>query len=117
MTGRWPRSRYYDRQGRPITAEEWTALLRFDELRRVAHDAVGLYEVSTIWLGLDHQWTADAPPLIFETMVFLAGDGQDDVFRYSTEQQARDGHATIVRELREADERAARERVDDAGPG
>ena len=53
--------------------------------------------VSTVWLGLDHQF-GDGPPLIFETMVFPSNEdfGDLDSRRYSTEQEAVAGHATMV---------------------
>lgn len=60
-----------------------------------AADVSRTYDVSTIWLGLDHGF-GTGPPVIFETMVF-GDDSEDlDVARYSTEQQARDGHTEMV---------------------
>ena len=38
--------------------------------RRVALTRVGPYCVSTVFLGIDHQW-GDGPPLLFETMVYF----------------------------------------------
>ncbi|SPA03543.1 protein of unknown function (plasmid) [Cupriavidus taiwanensis] len=35
----------------------------------LAETTVGEFYISTVFLGLDHQW-ADGPPLIFETMVY-----------------------------------------------
>lgn len=58
--------------------------------------------VSTVWLGLNHNW-GDGPPLIFETMVFSrVGGWSDDLYieRYSTIRQARDGHNRIVKKYR-----------------
>ena len=68
--------------------------------KRVALDGVGNYNVSTVWLGLDHQY-GEGPPLIFETMVF-PDDSFVDSFceRYSTETEALDGHERIVANLR-----------------
>jgi len=39
------------------------------EDRIVKKQKVGQYEVSTVFLGLDHSF-GDGPPLLFETMVF-----------------------------------------------
>jgi len=36
----------------------------------VAKSNIGDYLISTVFLGLDHQWHAHGPPLLFETMVF-----------------------------------------------
>jgi hypothetical protein len=50
--------------------------------------------VSTIFLGLDHNWD-EGPPLLFETMVFgLTGDEYQE--RYSTWAEAEQGHANAV---------------------
>lgn len=54
--------------------------------------------VSTVWLGLDHRFVGDGPPLIFESMVFGPFSLSDwDMERYSTEAQARAGHDELVR--------------------
>ena len=50
--------------------------------------------VSTVFLGLDHQW-GDGPPLLFETMVFHDGEG-DDWFRCSTWLEAEQLHKRVV---------------------
>jgi hypothetical protein len=83
--------------------------------------------VSTVWLGLDHQFSPGGPPLIFETMVFpptlkiriLSVQGKNllgmnvgfkipllwptikmtelDCHRYSTLDEAKRGHRRMVR--------------------
>lgn len=55
--------------------------------------------VSTVWLGLDHNYKASGEPLIFETMVFpKKGDyGDLDCERYSTEDQAKKGHEIMCK--------------------
>jgi hypothetical protein len=53
--------------------------------------------VSTVWLGLDHNYGFNNRPLIFETMVFGPGDHSEDCLRYSTEEEARLGHKMIVK--------------------
>jgi hypothetical protein len=55
--------------------------------------------VSTVFLGRDHQW-GDGPPLFFETMVFRTGLEWDEGARYSTWEEAEQGHAAIVRRIR-----------------
>lgn len=57
--------------------------------------------VSTVWLGLDHNY-GDGPPLIFETMVFPGAGNMDelDMRRYSTEEQALAGHEEICEKWR-----------------
>ena len=53
------------------------------------------YFVSTVWLGLNHQW-GDGPPLIFETMIFGADGATDYQERYATEADAIQGHQRAV---------------------
>jgi len=53
-------------------------------------------EVSTVFLGLDHRFDPDGPPMLFETMVFGGSDEQDEICeRYSTWEEAEAGHARI----------------------
>jgi hypothetical protein len=95
-------SRYYDRDGTEITADEWTAKRRqTDEYRRVAVTTVDdKMTVSTVWLGLDHNW-GGGPPLIFETLVF-DGPMDGEMARYSTEAEAVAGHEAMVKRVQSA---------------
>lgn len=54
--------------------------------------------VSTVWLGLDHQF-GEGKPLIFETMVFpeKGNYSELDVDRYYTEEEALKGHKKMVK--------------------
>lgn len=55
--------------------------------------------VSTVFLGLDHQF-GDGPPLLFETMVFPADDSEGDMYRTSSRTAALARHDQVVAELR-----------------
>ena len=83
--------RYYDRKGQPIDAKEVYSASH--SYKRVAYTELpnGL-RVSTVWLGLDHNW-GEGKPLIFETMVF-SPDRLLEVYakRYTTEEEAVAGH-------------------------
>lgn len=84
---------YFNRQGQPVSQEEWVANFALD--RRVAVTDLGkLGRVSTVFLGMNHAY-GGGPPLIFETMIF---DGPMDQYmdRYSTEDEALDGHGFAV---------------------
>lgn len=87
-------SDFYGFDGRPISdMHEWG-----EERRR--HQRVALYEtdavtISTVFLGLDHQY-GDGPPLIFETMIFEAGTLDQECWRYSTVEEARIGHEAAI---------------------
>lgn len=92
---------YFDRAGNPLTLMEWAEMLESGEHQRVAYDLL-VYgeshaEVSTVWLGLDHNFLHIGPPLIFETMVFGGPDGDEmEQHRYATEEEALIGHAGVV---------------------
>ena len=61
---------FYNHDGEPISMDEWCRLLDIREYVTVAYDEVGAgIKVSTVWLGLNHNYFG-GPPLIFETMVF-----------------------------------------------
>ncbi len=88
---------YYDVDGITHT-ELWPGA--FDmENRRVVLTRVGSMVVSTVLLVLDHNWDPYGPPLIFESMVFGDGDGDQWTSRYSTKEQAIVGHEQIVSAL------------------
>lgn len=66
--------------------------------RKVKHTVLsGDIAVSTVFLGLDHQF-GDGPPLLFETMVF-SGEHDQDQWRYSTWDEAVAGHDAAVDKL------------------
>lgn len=90
-------SSYYDRQGKPMTLAEWAKASEGE--RHIGQDRVGDAEVSTVWMGLDHQFVVGGPLLIFETMIF-GGDYDEFQWRYSTEEEAAAGHLVVVRDLR-----------------
>lgn len=92
--------RYYNKHGVPISMEQWAELFEDFEGRRIARDEVGPWVVSTVWLGLDHSFLRSGPPLIFETMVF-GGVLDDEMDRYSTLEEAQEGHARILAKVTE----------------
>lgn len=70
--------------------------------RRVAetHFAIGSW-VSTVFLGLDHNFWGEGPPILFETMVFADDGCSDDLGqeRYATWDEAVAGHERAVEKL------------------
>lgn len=96
----------YDRQGNPISDEEYVRLRYVEddgEYYRVALTHVGPYEVSTVWLGVDHHFGRGVLA-IFETMVFLREDVAEPgerfldqyMDRYASEAEALAGHQNVV---------------------
>lgn len=66
--------------------------------RRVAEDVIGRARVSTVFLGLDHQYGV-GPPILFETMIF-GGELNGEEWRYSTWSEAESGHRQAVEKVR-----------------
>ena len=68
--------------------------------RRVGLDEVGNYRVSTVFLGLDHNYGDEGPPILFETMIFPQS-GHNDLHceRYATWDEAVVGHQRVVAEV------------------
>lgn len=99
---------HFDREGNEITFWEWSGYASDPEYKIIAQHRFGPFFVSTVWLGIDHgasRWFQDegekAAPVIFETMIFDDTDDEnapehelkDYQKRYSTEQEAKEGHA------------------------
>jgi len=89
----------------PIDMWEWGEDMKkrradFDPWRVARTDLENRYWVSTVFLGLDHNY-GDGPPLLFETMVFQ-GDGFVDEYceRCSTWDEAVVMHAEVVEKFR-----------------
>ncbi len=66
--------------------------------RRVGWDEVDGYEVSTVFLGLDHGYGNGFTglPLLFETMIFGQGDGDGYQTRCSTWDEAVQMHKDAI---------------------
>lgn len=95
---------YYDREGKPLTMSEWASAFETREHVGKTEAAPGV-DVSTVWLGLDHNY-GGGPPMIFETMVF-GGPLDQDCERYHTEAEALAGHERWVIAARAAAEQAS----------
>lgn len=92
---------FYDRNGKKIKLERWMALYAKDENKVVKQERVGDKIVSTVWLGVDHNFSDEGSPLIFETMIFpILETGPvpvpEFVRRYAFEDEAVEGHAFAV---------------------
>ena len=91
--------RYYtlDALGEPVPCAdvlEWADWFETAD-RQVASTEVGDARISTVFLGLDHNYRAVGRPILWETMVFGGlFNGEQD--RYETHEQARCGHDAMV---------------------
>jgi hypothetical protein len=67
--------------------------------RTVKKSKIGDAEISTVFLGLDHNWGL-GPPVLFETMIF-GGRFDEDQDRYCTWDEAIKGHDCAVEKVKE----------------
>ena len=67
-----------------------------DKKRILGKDVVCGVMISTIFLGIDHNF-GDGPPIIFETMVFGGVAPNSEQERYSTYDEAMAGHKRYVK--------------------
>ena len=79
------------------TLQEFSEIFKDSNARTVKKTKVGVSEVSTVFLGMDHGF-GSAKPIVFESMVF-GGNNDGMQRRYSTWDEAVKGHNEIVDEL------------------
>lgn len=96
---------YYDRHGKPMDMLDWARLIEDREYSVIAQHWVRGWKVSTVWLGIDHNFTRSGAPVIFETMIFAPKDVT----------VGRDGTAVTMEDLDQYQERYATERAAQAG--
>lgn len=88
---------YYDIDGRAIGWREYGNLSDNNDYRRVGWWTDGDATLSTVWLGLDHNF-GRGPLAIFESMVF-GGEHDQAVRRYATHEEAIEGHKQAIADL------------------
>ena len=95
-----------DERGEPKRCndvERWAQWFAKDERRAVRKNTFRVNEhevtVSTVFLGMDHNWSRQRWPILWETMIFgLDGDDQPQ-WRYSSRDDAIRNHERLVDEL------------------
>lgn len=82
-----------------VELETWAIWFTLAD-RTVKKTQVGEVNVSTVFLGIDHNFLG-GKPILFETMCFCRGDSEWDEYqeRYSTWAEAEEGHRRIVKEI------------------
>lgn len=97
-----------DETGNPVPEPDFKAWGRWMATanRHVGKDDIDGVRVSTVFLGIDHQWAHDPPPVLWESMVFVDGVDLAEKFpsleqrRYTSREAAERGHADLVAEVR-----------------
>jgi hypothetical protein len=87
---------YCDKEGNPMSLWEWMNFNNDMSYKVIGKDDFGKIHVSTVWLGLNHNFEPFGKPLIFETMIFDENEQPGELNqyqeRYCTEEEALDGH-------------------------
>lgn len=106
-----------DRKPVLCTLMEWATWYN-EERRRVAETHTPFHSISTVFLGIDHNFSGVGPPVLFETAVFLEEYDRPsisrrptrpcvDIARYSYWDHAAAGHNQMVRQWLEVEHQAA----------
>lgn len=91
--------RYYVLEGKKTVQAnvlEWGEMFENFGSRVVKQESVRTQFVSTVFLGLDHNWSNQGPPLLFETMIFDQLSNIEYCKRCSTWEQAEIQHKKAV---------------------
>jgi hypothetical protein len=81
---------------------DWAHFMGDINNRRTGYTRIGEYAISTVFIGIDHRLGIgpdDAPPILFESMVFGGGAMEFYTRRYCTWEEAEIGHADIVKNI------------------
>lgn len=86
---------FLDKEGNPISIEQFRLLCEDFEYRCIGRDQIGPWLISTVWIGLLSIASND----LFETMVFHDNDEWNDQkypVGYETLEEAIKGHKKVV---------------------
>lgn len=96
--------KYIEKNGVPTSVQDSVEWGRWFEKadRSLAQTNIGKAHVSTVFLGLDHNFSSKGPPILYETMIF---GGKHDEYqkRYSTRKEAFLGHERAVQLVRKTE--------------
>lgn len=119
---KWREYYILDAKGRPVLVDLLTWAKWFGTAKRIVrHQQVGRAWISTIFLGIDHSFTEEGPPVLWETMVFrgkskfkLHGKTHEVPKSIAMErcagsrEQAEAMHAAMVRRVRKSERKKAK---------
>lgn len=96
---------FYNKEGQPITLEDFRRLFADTAYKRIGLTEFSAHIVSTVWLGANHNFDTNSPPLIFETMVFKREKNKKDLevihcSRSPTQKEAMEQHEKAVAFIR-----------------
>jgi hypothetical protein len=100
---------HYILDGRNVVTVDLDTWARWFETsnRVVKQEHIGPYFVSTVFLGINHRFVGNGPPLIFETMVFHPSastlGAEMECERCSTYDEAEEQHERIAKKYRDSE--------------
>ena len=84
----------------PSSLEEFTTFIEGTfptNYRHVGDDTINGYRVSTVFIGICHNFNpCSGVPIVFETMIFEGDRSDIYIERYSTWKEAEEGHKRAV---------------------
>lgn len=87
---------------------QWAEFMSQEDRRQVAITHLSGATISTVFLGIDYNFTGHGDPLLFETLVFYGSGGLGSMLRYFTWAESVAGHEEVVDAVRIEIERSAR---------
>jgi hypothetical protein len=100
MNNDWPD--YYILVGRlPVAVDlmTWARWVEDFKKRQIGDDEIGKVRVSTVFLGVNHNFFGRGDPVLFETMIF-GGPLDGEEWRYASYDEAERGHGEAVAKVR-----------------
>jgi hypothetical protein len=82
----------------PVNFQEWGVWMTKNDSKRILRKTFVSedVEISTVFLGLDHNFSGDGNPVLFETMIF-GGERDGEMYRYHTYDEAMTDHQAIIK--------------------
>jgi hypothetical protein len=89
-----------DDKDRPVEVDLLTWARWFGTADRlVFQETIGQNAISTVFMGIDHNFEPDGPPILWETMTFGAKLNQDQIRCSGTKEQAEAMHEEMVKRV------------------
>ena len=85
----------------PCDIDEWGKQRKdmfCTDAKHLGNDIIDGKRISTVWIGLNHNFDEIGEPLLFETMIFDNDGSFKDIYcdRYSTWKEAEEGHQKAI---------------------
>ncbi len=93
-------SSFYDKNGNEITIKDWSTYIEDKNYRTVASDEMECHLISTIWDGINRDELNKEKKMIFETMILDKNNLTTKIYRYSTYNEALEGHKKQVEQYK-----------------